>query len=460
MADQTLKLYDYQRDGVAFLTCRKLALLCFEMGLGKTPTAIKAAEAFPSSPVTIICPAIAKTNWQREIAKWRLPNSIKYHIYSYSKLPTQADVVGHTLIIDEAHFIKNKDAKRTQSILAHPHGLVHAAKRVWCLTGTPMPNHAGELWPLLRTFNVTNLSYNAFVQEYCTGYSHAFGHSPRPTFVITGTRMDKLDELRKLLTPVMLYKSQEEAKVSLPPLSFATYSVPANKDVSFSIENEALLPILREELRQLNESYYTAAKNGELMALEVLKGMANSISTLRRYMGLQKAKHTAELITHEILDGQYKKIVVFYHHKQVKDALINSIETASKKKILNSKHIFTIEGGQSETMRWHLIDGFNRATNEEPAIMLAQIQAASTAISLTASNQVIFIEQSWVPGDNAQAVKRCHRHGQLLPVFCRNIFLENDALDESIVNALTRKQREISLLLLKGEFINEHPNYS
>lgn len=72
-------LYDYQKEGAAFLAERDFAVLADTMGVGKTPQSIIGAEArlsfaqipAPETPVVlVVCPALAKRHWQREIKRW------------------------------------------------------------------------------------------------------------------------------------------------------------------------------------------------------------------------------------------------------------------------------------------------------------------------------------------------------------------------------------------------------
>jgi len=72
-------LYDYQKEGAAFLAERDFAILADTMGVGKTPQSIMGAEArltfgeIPDSStpvVLVVCPALAKRHWQREIKRW------------------------------------------------------------------------------------------------------------------------------------------------------------------------------------------------------------------------------------------------------------------------------------------------------------------------------------------------------------------------------------------------------
>jgi SNF2 family DNA or RNA helicase len=71
-------------------------------------------------------------------------------------------------------------------------------------------------------------------------------------------------------------------------------------------------------------------------------------------------------------------------------------------------------------------------------VLIGQLQAAGTAINLTAANQVLFAESSWVPAENLQAAKRCHRMGQHRPVFVRISALD-DSIDELIADTIQRK---------------------
>ncbi len=75
-------------------------------------------------------------------------------------------------------------------------------------------------------------------------------------------------------------------------------------------------------------------------------------------------------------------------------------------------------------------------------IFIGNIKAAGTAITLTASDRVYFVEQEWVPGDNTQAAQRCHRIGQTKSV--NAIFVTiSGSLDEKIGAILARKAKDI-----------------
>ena len=91
-----------------------------------------------------------------------------------------------------------------------------------------------------------------------------------------------------------------------------------------------------------------------------------------------------------------------------------------------------------------LIDRFQN--DPRCRVFIGQITAAGTAVTLTATNQVLFAETSWSPGDLVQAAKRCHRIGQRRPVFVRILAL-SDSLDEAVSRVLAGKARMISQIL-------------
>jgi SNF2 family DNA or RNA helicase len=95
-------------------------------------------------------------------------------------------------------------------------------------------------------------------------------------------------------------------------------------------------------------------------------------------------------------------------------------------------------------MRQTAIDQFQ--ANPKVRVFIGQLQACSTAITLHAANQVVFVEQSWTPSDNAQAAKRCHRIGQKNPVFVRMLGLAK-SVDEAVAKVLARKSQMISELM-------------
>jgi SWI/SNF-related matrix-associated actin-dependent regulator 1 of chromatin subfamily A len=76
-------------------------------------------------------------------------------------------------------------------------------------------------------------------------------------------------------------------------------------------------------------------------------------------------------------------------------------------------------------------------------VFIGHIVAAGSTITLTRAHEVVLIEPSWVPAENAQAVMRCHRIGQDKPVRVR-IYSVAGSTDEDINAALRRKIADLT----------------
>jgi hypothetical protein len=103
----------------------------------------------------------------------------------------------------------------------------------------------------------------------------------------------------------------------------------------------------------------------------------------------------------------------------------------------------TITGETSPAERAAVVDLFQ--TKPVHRVFIGQILAAGTAVTLTAASDVAIVEPSWVPGENAQAIARAHRLGQLFSVLASFLYLPN-TLDQQIMRAYRRKAEEVSEL--------------
>lgn len=441
-----MKLSEYQIDGAYFLANTRFALLGDSPGIGKTAQAILASDMINAKNILVICPAVARVNWRREFEEWSVfsPHfSIVYNLkdkatnkaicsYDYATenhvelSKTQWDLV----ICDESHFIKEPTAKRTQGIYGK-NGIIRSAHRFWGLSGTPAPNHAAELWPMLFTFNATKLSYESFVERFCRTRPTYYGG--RRQEKIIGTKTDKIPEIKEMLSGVMLRRLKKDVLKDLPPIRFEQVSV----------EGTPLLDILNLDMSEVKKQQKMAEKatlglSGDALS-EAIERLGSSMSSLRRFVGLQKVKAVAELITQELNDGQYDKIGIFAWHTDV---------IAQLKKELSQFNPVVINGSVSAPMRQGSIDSFQ--TNKKVKVFIGNIQAAGTAITLTAAHEGLFIEESWTPGENLQAADRFHRRGQEFPVRIRIASLA-DSIDEKVTSVLVRKMNELTQIFDSGK---------
>lgn len=446
----TDELMPFQVEGAQWLAKHRYAILGDEMGLGKTPQAVRAADSLGVRRMGIICPAIGRVNWQREFDRWSLLGPDLY-IESYDRLATQKKARDEfrafrpeLVIVDEAHYLKNRDSSRTRMMYGqhcHNTGLLSIPKRVWLLTGTPMPNHIGELWTHLRTLwpqlieiNGKPASYYEYLNEFAEWTGTDFGVK------VFGNRPEGLPRMRGILKRIMLRRLTRSVLPQLPPIIWAP---------TYSIEPEVISAELREleqsdevaELRRVlaaaetgsTQELYVPTSNPELNQIED----AIELGKVRRLTAVLKAAPVGKLIAEELRDGAYDKIVIFAHHLAALDALRTELAEFSP---------CEIRGGQTDKSRQAQIDAFQ--TDPSRRVILVQQRAGYHTITLHAAAQVVFLEQSWTPDENVQAAKRCHRIGQTRPVFVRNFGLVG-SVDDAVSQVLSRKAKAILELLEK-----------
>ena len=456
------ELFDYQREGAKWLSERTVALLADKQRLGKSCQAITAAEIIKATKICIVCKAVARSNWENEWKKFAQGDWSYRILYgeAFGKVTVREnqvvilsyDAAGFllagldgsfdVLILDESHSLKSLDTKRTQLILGKE-GLCRRAKRIWALTGTPAPNHAAELWTLLFTFRATTLSYASFVEKFCVTRDSGYG------LQITGTKTDKssLQGLREIIKKVTLRREESDVSIQMPKMFFSSVVLdPGLVDAKFlrgtslcrysfnDSQMEDFNKIIAEQLGIFKALVRKAGgvKSSDAL-LEVLKAEAKSISTLRRYTGLQKLEPAIEIIKGELEAKAYRKCVIFAIHKD----MIQGCQAR-----LADFHPVTLYGASNPNTVEKNLRKF-QSPNSQCQVFIGNILAAGTSISLSAANHIFFLERDWVPGNNAQAAMRCGGPNQKNPIFVRDFILK-DSYDFRVEQLLTKKTNEIA----------------
>ena len=162
----------YQDFGARYLIVQKRTLLGDDMGLGKTVQVLAAMchlHANGHRHFFVVAPNSVLVNWQREVTKHTELASFLAHgadrenvlktwsrnggvaITTYSTLPKLLQYLTAIdfLAVDEAHYAKNPEAKRTMAI----EQIAEQAKYVSLMTGTALENKVEELENLLNIAN-------------------------------------------------------------------------------------------------------------------------------------------------------------------------------------------------------------------------------------------------------------------------------------------------------------------
>ena len=433
--------FAYQRAAASKICGSALALYnVFEPGLGKSCTAILVARDRGFRRILIACPMSALYSWRKELAKFwpgHPPVTIvrtvgdaramardgvflvTYGLLSRSKPLVEwirAAPVFDLCVMDEAHALKNPSANRTKALLSE---LRRSYRLAHPMSATPAPNHAGELWPVLRSLrpdliqgaNGEAMTRAEFEGRYCE--TRDIRVSGRTITTIVGTK--NANELRERLKGFFLRETKANVLKDLPPLDFVNVPVQIAEPERFAT------------VGQLIES---GEDDDDI--LEHARMMANS--TRYRDLGVAKAPMAAEYVR-DMLDGGVEQVTVWAVHHDVIDYL--SLH-------LGDYGVSVLDGRHSPASRAAGIESFVQGRNR---VFLGQITAGGTAITLSGGAKkccdAVFVETDFSPKMNWQAACRIHRIGQRDGVLAR-FMSAADTYDDRIQEILARKSKDFS----------------
>jgi SWI/SNF-related matrix-associated actin-dependent regulator of chromatin subfamily A-like protein 1 len=428
------RLEPFQREGAEWLADNRRGLLADVPGMGKTPQAIAAADRVGARRVLVACPALGRSMWRAQFDRWSVwrPEVL---VESYDKLATDKKLrkrvrewAPDVAILDESHYLTNRDAKRTKALYGSRcdnAGLAGLADYIWPMSGTPVPAHAGQLFPMLRALFPQTLTdrtetYDGFIERYCVLEHTDYG--PR----IRGNR--NAAELREKLAGVMLRRTAE--LWSGPPIFWQHPHVIEAADVA-------------GELRALQDSpdFEPVRRVIEAAALDDTRALWGEneeplvFAAVRRLTAMAKARPVAAIIADELQSGAYEKTLIFGVHRAALAVVAAELQQFG---------VVEINGSRTDKQRADAVTRFQNDPRTRVAVL--QIDAGHHTITLTAATHVQFIEESLTPDKNVQAAKRAHRYGQTRPVFVRPYALAG-SIDEAVSQITTRKARDILQLM-------------
>lgn len=415
-----LNYLPYQHAGIEYALSTPSCIIGDEMGVGKTIQALGLINEISPRRTLIVCPAPLRINWRREAAKWLLWADTA--IVGYDELvrhPDRAEGRWDLIIYDEAHYMKNLEAKRTRVGLGIP-----AGRRLF-LSGTPVVNKPIELYPLLRAIDPKAWGS---IHDYGKAYCGARPMKINGRLVWQYDGACNLKELQgRLRSTCMVRRLKKDVLKDLPPKVRQIIELPA----ASSTGSDKMLAIVREIWKARKQAHTPEA----VKALrEVQQQAFENLSKVRHEQALAKVPAVVAHIK-DLLE-QVPKVVVFAHHRDVIERLNNALT-----------HVVTVTGGQSDKVKQWNIDSFQKSADTR--VFIGQIQAAGVGLTLTAASVVVFAELDWTPGSMNQCEDRCHRIGQKDSVLVQHLVLEG-SLDARICKTLVRKQEIIDQTLDSG----------
>jgi SWI/SNF-related matrix-associated actin-dependent regulator 1 of chromatin subfamily A len=299
-----------------------------------------------------------------------------------------------------------------------------------------MKNHAGDLYTLLSIcwpLGLKGLNRASYEERFCQVVHRRFSSNAPMVRVITGSK--NLSVLKGMIAPFMVRVRKEEVFRDLPAILWDTVPVPLDA-AHMPPEDVRLLDTVVNDI--LTNAGATASVADMAAALSKLSGSV-SLMSLRRMLGLAKLRGATDYIV-DMLDNlpENRKLLVFAHHTDV---------IASLARHLGEYSPAVLTGTTSPKDREAAVDKF--LNDPKCRVFIGNIQAAGTAITLVGPkckcSDVVFVESSWTPMDNAQAACRVHRIGQHDGVVVRMLSAAG-TVDDLINGLLVRKAREFTQL--------------
>jgi SNF2 family DNA or RNA helicase len=442
---ELIQPYLYQLRGAAWLATTTQSMLLDVPGLGKSCQAIRGADILGLRNILVISPASTRVNWGREWVRFSpldrpvqvcmptdTPNTSNVVICSYDSAVKHKDRLKaagfELLILDEAHFCKERSALRTRAVYGiskRSPGIASTCGRCWRLTGTPLPNSAAnEMYTHMRSAGLADEDYWSFTFRYCEGYDAPHGFQ--------FTKNKNIQELQNRIAPFILRRSREEVLPDLPEIIYSTHTV-ERSDACLDLVAAASMSVDDQRLREALD----AAGADKEKQLHILESMAASMQSLRRHTLAAKLPAMAEVLIEDFEEHGVEKMVVFGIHRQ-------GIEYMAEK--MKKYQPVVLYGGTPANKRQDAIDRFQN--DAACRLFVANIDSGGTGVDglQKVCSFVNFMEKAWTPASNLQSVLRLLRIGQQNKVRVRSFVLDRST-DEYVDSVLTRKMKELAKIL-------------
>ena len=421
-------------------------ILADDMGLGKTVQMLSALlsavqHSKDRKPSLIVAPTSLTYNWLSECTRFTPQLSVlllsgsqaaraeqietltganapDLVITSYPlirrDIALMRDIPFRFAVLDEAQQIKN-----VQSVGAHAVKQLTADTRI-ALTGTPMENHAGELWSIFDFVLPGYLPrYTDFLRRWGEGQNAEDLRRRIRPFLMRRVKADVLGELPE--------KMESRLMAELPPEQRRVY--------------DAVLLQKRERVdRILKDRGLSRGRAEVLSAITELRQICcHPALCLQDYNGVSgKLELLMDVLPGALASG--RRALVFSQFT----SMLHIIE---KRLAAENIPYLYLDGETPASKRLELTERFNSG---ETGVFLISLKAGGTGLNLTGADLVIHYDPWWNPTAEEQATGRAHRIGQTKKVEVLRLVVHH-SIEEQVVNMSDRKRRLFDKLITPGE---------
>lgn len=423
-------------------------LLADEPGLGKTAQALLAAQAAGAYPLLVVVPNVVKSNWAREAELWTpqrtstviqgdgetIDGFADIVIVNYEVLDRHVGWLGDLgfrgMVLDEAHFIKNKSSQRSQHVLQLSERIRSRTARplLMALTGTPLINDIEDfraIWQYLGWIDEKKPRaelLHALEETGLTPIDPGFFSAARSRVIDMG----------------IVRRRKVDVASDIPARRIADLRVELD-----DAEGRSIRAAERELVSRLVSRYERAIEArdsgpGEGIDHDLVRRIAaweredstktdENVFSMMRRIGQAKAGLAADYTAQ--LAHSVGKVVFFAKHVDVMDV---AEKTFDKRGIRYS----SIRGNQTPSARQKSIDAF--VNDPDVSVVVCSLSAAGVGVNLQVASNMVLAELSWTDAEQTQAIDRIHRIGQEEPVTAWRI-IASQTIDTKIVELIDSK---------------------
>jgi SNF2 family DNA or RNA helicase len=297
-----------------------------------------------------------------------------------------------SVIIDEAHKMKNPQSQQTRACWAVQHQ--PSVKHRISLTGTPIANHVGDLWSLLHGVAPDDFAVKTkFIDRYAL-----IAWNPQATLDIVGVRPDTRGEFDQIVAPRFRRVLKAQVLTQLPPKVRETRHAP-------------LTPTQRKLYKQMEKDLLVTFEDNDDVLIA-----PNNLTKATRLLQFASASCTLDDAGRVLLTAPSAKLDVL-------EEILGELEGKQIVVCALSRQLIELAAerltklGVSHRLVTGKISEYDRADNVKlfqdghVRVLLFTLGAGGTGITLTAADTIVFLQRSWSPIDNRQAEDRVHRIG-------------------------------------------------
>ncbi|MXY61845.1 MAG: DEAD/DEAH box helicase [Synechococcus sp. SB0665_bin_28] len=462
------QLRPYQERGLGWLAFLyrfgQGACLADDMGLGKTIQLLAFLQYLKvqkelKRPVLLACPTSVMTNWRREAQQFtpelrviehygsRRPNTaaalaaalngVDLVLTSYGLLQRDLAILGsygwQGVVIDEAQAIKNPASK--QSAAARELSRL-GRKPCFCiaLTGTPVENRVGEIWPLMNFLNPQVLGEEGFFRQRYRLPIERYGD------------MSSLRDLRRRVGPFILRRLKTDQSI----ISDLPEKIEINEWCGLSDEQRRLYSKTVDETFEAVARAPRGERHGRVLGLLTkLKQICNHPALVLQEQEVSRdfARRSAKLQRlEEILDELMAvgdRALLFTQFARWGHLLKKYLEQRFRGEVP------FLHGGSSKAERQGMVDRFQQDPRG-PQLFLLSLKAGGVGLNLTRASHVVHIDRWWNPAVENQATDRAYRIGQTNRVMVHK-FITSGSLEENVDRMIREKARLAEDIIGGGE---------